>query len=223
MRICVLIPVYNESGEIGRLVSALKEKGFDVLVVDDGSRDGSGTIAENEGAALIRHEKNCGKGISLQDGFQYALKHNYEWVLTIDGDGQHEISDIQQFLDRAGECPSSVITGSRMGNPRGMPLVRLLTNRFMSSVISLVCHQRIPDTQCGFRLISSDVLREIKLTAAYFEIETEILIKASKKGFKITSVPIKTIYRNEASKINPVTDMFRFIVYMIREIWSSKT
>ena len=222
MTICILIPVYNEFKEIGRLVESLKRKGLPVVVIDDGSTDDSGGIAKQKGAVVIGHDQNQGKGRSLQDGFQYVLKNNYDGVITIDGDGQHDINDIDQFISKAQEHPSSVITGTRMDDPQGMPFVRFVTNKMMSWMISSLCKQKIPDTQCGFRLISREVLKELKLTASDFEIETEVLIKASKKGFKIYSVPIKTIYRNEASKINPLLDTFRFFIYIMKEIGSSK-
>ena len=218
VNVCILIPVYNECKEIGRLVGSLKRKGFDVVVVDDGSTDQSGTTAQEKGAKVIRHDQKQGKGHSLQDGFDYILRQeNYDAVITIDGDGQHDIEDIDQFLAKAQEHPKSIITGTRMANPRGMPLVRLWTNRLMSGVISFLCRQKIPDTQCGFRFINCSVLKPLTLTSSDFQIETEVLIKASKKGFKIYSVPIKTIYRGEASKINPVVDTFRFLVYIIKE------
>ena len=219
VKACILIPVYNECKEIGRLVESLKRKGFDVVVVDDGSTDDSGKTAREKGAVVIRHDQKQGKGRSLQDGFDYILKQaKYDGVITIDGDGQHDIEDIDQFLVKAREHPQSIITGTRMTNPRGMPLVRLWTNRLMSGVISFLCRQKIPDTQCGFRFISCSVLKPLKLTSSDFQIETEVLIKASKKRFKIYSVPIKTIYRGEASKINPVVDTFRFLVYIIKEM-----
>jgi len=220
VRVCILIPVYNECKEIGRLVESLKRKNFDVVVVDDGSTDDSGKAAQEKGAIVIRHDQKQGKGRSLQDGFESILKENkYDGVITIDGDGQHDIEDIEQFLVKAREYPGSIITGTRMTNPQGMPLVRLLTNRLMSGVISFLCRQKIPDTQCGFRFISASVLKQLKLTSSDFQIETEVLIKASKKGFKIYSVPIKTIYRGEASKINPIVDTFRFLVYIIKEMY----
>jgi hypothetical protein len=92
-----------------------------------------------------------------------------------------------------------------------------MTNRFMSGLISLFCGQNIPDTQCGFRLIKTAVLKAIKLESSDFEIETEVLIRASKKGFKIRSVAIQTIYSNEVSKIQPFKDTIRFVVYIFRE------
>lgn len=220
VNVCILIPVYNERKEIGRLVESLKQKNFDVVIIDDGSTDDSGKAAREQGAIVIRHDQKQGKGRSLRDGFDFILKEKkYDGVVTIDGDGQHDIGDIAQFLVKAQEYPGSIITGTRMANPQGMPLIRLLTNRFMSGVISFLCRQKVPDTQCGFRLISVSVLKLLKLTCDDFQIETEVLIKAAKSGFQIYSVPIKTIYRGEASKINPVLDTFRFLVYIIKEMF----
>ena len=218
VKVCIIIPVYNESRTIGPLVRALRQKDLDVVVIDDGSVDDSGNIAEFSGAGVIRHARNKGKGASLQEGFQYALARDYEWILTMDGDGQHAVEDIANFITMAQEQPQGVITGNRMSNPQGMPGVRFWTNRLMSAIISFLCRQRIPDTQCGFRMISRDVLRGIQVTCKDYEIETEVLIKASKKGFKIYSVPIQTIYMGEASKINPVVDTCRFIIYIVKEI-----
>jgi hypothetical protein len=108
-----------------------------------------------------------------------------------------------------------------MHNPVGMPGVRRMTNGFMSWLISVICRQQITDTQCGFRLVTTKVLKSIDLKCNDFEIETEMLIKASKKGFRIVSAPIETIYRNEVSKINPLRDTLRFIRYISTEIFKS--
>lgn len=100
-----------------------------------------------------------------------------------------------------------------------MPLLRVLTNKFMSRLISSIVKQEIPDTQCGFRLIKSDVLRILNLRTCKYDTESEILIKAARSGFKIESVPIDSIYRGEKSKINPLIDSIRFFKLIIRELW----
>ena len=221
MRICALIPAHNESTSIAGVIGALKSKGLDVLVIDDGSDDGTGGIASEKGAHVIRHEHKTGKGNALQKGFDYALRHDFDGVVTIDADGQHDVNDIDQFLAIAGEHKVSVITGNRMTNAKGMPFIRYCTNRFMSWLISLACRQVIADTQCGYRYISCEILKEIHLACSGFEIESEILLKASKKGYRIYGVPVKTIYRDEKSKINPFIDTARFFLYFIKEICSS--
>jgi glycosyltransferase involved in cell wall biosynthesis len=206
---------------IGGIVAAIKRKGLDVVVIDDGSRDASGPTAKTQGAVVIRQDPKQGKGRSLQTGFRYALAHGYSGVLTMDGDGQHDVEDIDAFLKQAGISPGGIIAGTRMHNPQGMPVIRLVTNRFMSFLISMVCRQPIPDTQCGFRYISREVLQSVQLTSQEFEIETEVLVQASRKGYKISSVPVKTIYRNEVSKIHPVKDTIRFFVYLAKAVFRS--
>jgi glycosyltransferase involved in cell wall biosynthesis len=219
MKICLLIPAYNEAQALGPLVKDVRSKGFDVLVVDDGSSDGSADIARAEGAMVLANTKNHGKGYSLQRGFDYILSRDYDALITIDGDGQHCPSDLDKFVTLFEKKRPDVICGNRMRNPKGMPGVRFVTNKVMSGLISLACRQKIYDTQCGYRLIRTEVLRNIQLSSTAFEIESEVLIKASQKGYRIVSVPIRTIYSNERSKINPFFDTVRFFVYIIREMF----
>src|SRR3989338_7250142 len=101
MKICVVIPVHNEASKIGAVVSALKKKELDVVVIDDGSQDQSGSIAARLGAIVVSHGSKKGKGLSLCDGFQYAVKNNYEGIVTMDGDGQHAVSDIDNMIETA--------------------------------------------------------------------------------------------------------------------------
>ncbi len=225
MKICVLIPVHNEVRTIAQIVERLLAKGLDTIVVDDGSTDGSGSAARKKGAIVIVNNKKSGKGYSLRRGFDYILKLDYSGVIVMDGDGQHDISDLDAFIKAAEEEKIGIVSGNRMNNSKGMPLIRYVTNRFMSLLISAACGQYIPDTQCGYRYIAREVLKDIEFQCNDFEIETEMLIKASRKGFKIRSVPIKTIYRDEESKINPFRDTIRFIIYFSGEIlgfWRKK-
>lgn len=221
MNICVVIPAYNESKKIGPLVESLRSRGLDVVVIDDGSTDGTGAIAGEKGAAVIRHDRKNGKGYSLRRGFEHALRRDCQGVITMDGDGQHDARDIDQFMNAAQQHKDSVIVGNRMTETKGMPVVRYCTNRVMSWLISLACRQPIADTQCGYRYIGCEILRAIRLTCRDFEIETEILMKACKKGFKVYNVPIRTIYRGEQSMIHPFKDAIRFFMYFLKEIRSS--
>lgn len=220
MKICVIIPAYNESKTIGSLIQGVKLQNLDILIVDDGSCDNTAKIAKNNGITLIVNPKNKGKGISLTEGFHYALDNGFDAVITMDADGQHDPSDIPYFTRLAKYSDSPIFIGNRMVKPKNMPAIRFLTNKFMSWLISLIAKQNIPDTQCGFRLIKKEVLERIKFDTAKFEIESELLIKASRLGFKIESVPINTIYRGEKSKINPVLDTFRFIKFISKNIFN---
>ncbi len=218
-KICILIPAHNEARTIADVVTSVKGMGFDVVVVDDGSSDGCGRLAAQAGATLLVNFKNQGKGFSLQRGFDYIISRDYDALITMDADGQHAVSDLNNFVRLLETEGPDVICGNRMNDHHKMPLVRRMTNRIMSALISLVCRQRIHDTQCGYRLIRCDVLRHVQLSSSAFEIESEVIIKASKKKYRIASVPVQTIYGAEVSKINPFFDTVRFIVYIVREMF----
>lgn len=219
MKIAVVIPAYNEGQRIGALVTSIRALPYDCVVVDDGSLDDTLKVAADAGAVVLKTGgRRAGKGCALRVGFDY-VKSRYEACLAMDGDGQHSPSNISAFVDCFERMGADIVCGNRMQNPKGMPLVRWLTNRFMSWIISALCRQRIPDTQCGFRLIKTDVLRAIHLECSDFEIETEVLMKASKKGFKVRSVGIESIYGGEISKISPVRDTWRFLVFLFHELF----
>jgi len=222
MKTCVIIPTYNESLAIAGLIEEVKKQGLDVVVIDDGSKDNTSQIAAEAGAVVLINLKNEGKGASLKRGFEYALSQGYEAVITMDGDGQHLPKDIPYFMRLAQYSDNGIIIGNRMQKTKNMPFVRIMTNKFMSWLISLVAKQNIPDTQCGFRLIKKGLLEKVNLSTNKYETESEILIKGSRLGFKIQSVPVETVYRQEKSRINPFLDTLRFFKYLIRQIWITK-
>lgn len=216
MKNCILIPSYNEARTIGAITKELKSRALAVYVVDDGSTDKTADIAAKEGAVVIAHDKNKGKGASLIEGFDRILKEGFDAVLVMDGDGQHATSDVDNFFKKMEETGADIVIGNRMLDIASMPVARKITNRIMSRIISNMCGQVIPDTQCGFKLIKRNVLENIKFEFLNFEIESEILLKASRMGFKIESARIKTVYRDEQSKINPVSDTLRFLSFLIK-------
>lgn len=216
---CVVIPTYNESKEIGNVVRRLRQQNLKVAVIDDGSRDNTSLIAQGNGAVVIRNQTNEGKGASLIKGFQYAIKNNFDAVITMDGDGQHLPEEALNFINAAKDNNVALFIGDRITNSRGMPNVRLLTNKFMSWLISKIIGQKIPDTQCGFRLIKTEALKKICLKTSKYEAESEIIIRISRAGYKIKSVPIKTVYKNEKSQISPFIDTLRFIKFISGELF----
>jgi glycosyltransferase involved in cell wall biosynthesis len=222
MKTCVLIPAYNEAKEIDGLIRQVRRLGMPAVVVDDGSLDNTAAIAEAAGAEVIRNKCNTGKGISLSRGFDYILAAGYDTVVMMDGDGQHDPADIPFFLRALENLDCGMIIGNRMPQAQHMPPVRYVTNWFMSWLISSLIGQEVPDSQCGFRLIRREVLERLKLRTRKFEIESEIIIHAARLGFKIKSIPIKTLYRNEKSQINPFIDTLRFIYFIFCEIFHKK-
>ncbi len=222
MKLCVVIPTYNEAKTIASLIRKIRQQELEVVVIDDGSQDSTSEIAKDNGAIVLRNENNEGKGASLVKGFHYAQDRDCDAVITMDGDGQHLASDIPYFIRLATYSDSGIFIGNRMSRPKSMPWLRLLTNKFMSWLISKVVKQKIPDTQCGFRLIKRDVIKNIDLKTRKYETESEILIEASRLGFKIEPVPIKSIYGDEKSQINPFIDTLRFIRFIARELWITR-
>lgn len=214
--LCVLIPSLNEAKTIGGIVSELRAKQLTVYVVDDGSTDDTAALAQAQGAIVVTHKKNMGKGASMREGFRHIVKKGFEAVIVMDGDGQHLVSDIDGFIDRKALGNADIIIGNRMLDVSSMPENRKYTNRFMSLLISMIAGQHVPDSQSGYRLIRSDVLRKIDFESSNYEIESEMIIKGSRAGFKIASVPIKTVYQNEKSRINPFIDTMRFFSFVIK-------
>ena len=215
---CVIIPCFNVAEAIGNIVAEIKRQALDVIVIDDGSTDSTAEIAEKSQAVILKNTVNRGKGVSLCLGFEYALNNGYETVITMDGDGQHFPGDIADFL-RTEKTGAKIIVGNRMYSHNNMPFVRWLTNKIMSKVISGICRQYIPDSQSGFRLIKSLCLKELKLKSKHFEIESEILLEAARCGYKIISIPIKSIYRNSRSRISALADTYRFIKFIVPYLW----
>ncbi len=219
MKICVIVPAYNEQKRIAEVIRSAKACSHDVLVVDDGSTDTTARIAGENGAIVLSFKKNRGKGQALNSGFNYALKKDYDAVVTMDGDGQHSCEDLFNIINSAQTADVGVVVGNRMVDPEDMPFSRFVTNLLMSFIISVICKQNIPDTQCGYRLIKCDVLKKIELASSKYEIESELLIKASRAGFKIVSTPVKSVYKGQISCINPVLDTFRFFRMLVRVLF----
>jgi glycosyltransferase involved in cell wall biosynthesis len=214
--VAALLPAYFEERAIGDVAKRACAQLDLVLVVDDGSTDATSERAKVAGARVVRHEKNKGKGAAIQTGFKTLLETPVEYILILDSDGQHLPEEIGRFLEEANRSGADVVVGSRMSDTRTMPLVRKLTNLTMSWIVSRVCGQRIDDSQSGFRMIHRSVVPHLFCETQGFDYESEMLFIAAKKGFKISSVPISTVYGDEKSKIHPVRDTIRFFQLLAR-------
>lgn len=222
MRICIVIPAYNEEKDITAVVRGLKAHNLDIVVIDDGSRDQTAVLAEKAGAVVLRHRKNEGKGRGLKTGFDYCLSRNYDALITCDGDGQHAAEEVDKFVEKFKNSDAAIVIGNRMHNPQGMPLIRYLTNVFTSKVISLVTGSKIEDSQCGFRLIKVELLKKLLLSTNKYDLESEILLQAARLGYKIESVPISSIYSGQASQIHPIIDTYRFLRLIIKNAFTRR-
>lgn len=209
----VIIPSYNAAVPLPALlqrVLAVTEAG-NIIVVDDGSTDGTGRIAASCGIRVVSHGVNRGKGAALQSGFDAALAGGFEAVVTMDADLQHEPERIPEFIREAERGPYDVIIGSRMRETSSMPFHRLLSNTITSFLVRLRTGAAITDSQSGFRFIRSSILRKVRIASAGFEGETEFLIKAAAAGARFGSVPIRTIYAGEKSHMTHLRTTLHFI------------
>ena len=217
MTLCVIIPAFNAAETLGAVVERIRHAGYEVLVVDDGSQDATAAVAERAGARVVRHPVNQGKGQALQTGFAEALRRTHDAVITMDADGQHEAAAIPEFVQAAQTYPrAALIIGNRMTEMRRMPWVRRWTNRLMSGGLSGVTGIRVPDTQCGYRLIRADFLRQCHLSSAHFEIESELVLEAARLGAEVRSIPIRAVYAGEPSHIHPFRDTLRFFRMLVQ-------
>jgi glycosyltransferase involved in cell wall biosynthesis len=196
-------------------------------VVGDGSTDHTAQRAREAGAEVIVHDQNRGKGEAIKTGLGRwlaaagpsggGLDREVTWVILLDSDGQHLPEEIDRFMAAAVSATQpTFFIGNRMSNLTGMPFIRRVVNRYMSKRISRLCGQKIPDTQCGFRMLNRQLIPELLGGGDRFDYETEVLIIASRKGYEIESVPITTVYSDQVSKIRPLRDAIRFFQLMWR-------
>jgi glycosyltransferase involved in cell wall biosynthesis len=218
--VLAIIPAYSEGEFIGDVVRGVLQHVQKVLVVDDGSPDDTARVAEAAGARVIRHSANRGKGAAIKTGLERAAAEA-PFLLFLDGDGQHDPSDIPAFFDAINESGADLIVGNRMTNIKAMPVVRRLTNKFMSWQIGAICGVPLPDSQCGFRLVRRELLPVLCIPSDRFEFETESLILAARHGYRIKCVPIRTIYANQQSKIRPVRDTIRYARLISKYLWNA--
>jgi glycosyltransferase involved in cell wall biosynthesis len=209
--ILAIIPAYGEGRFVGQVVRRVLQYVQAVVVVDDGSPDGTATEAEAAGAKVIRHWTNLGKGAALKTGLGCAVSMEAAFFLFLDGDGQHDPSDIPAFIDAINRSHADLVVGNRMRNVESMPLGRRWTNQFMSWQIGRICRIPIPDSQCGFRLARRELLPVLMAPCNRFEFESESIILAARGGFRLCFVPIRTIYTDQQSKIRPLRDTMRYL------------
>lgn len=214
-RIFALVPAHDEAQRIARVVEGAGRHVPLVLVVDDGSADATTALAEGAGARVIRQSQNQGKGAALRAGFAAALAAGAEAVITLDGDGQHDPAELPSFLGAyarrtiAGE-PSELIVGQRSFSR--MPLVRRLANGLGTVVLSAALGRWIADNQSGYRLIGRRLMTAmLDSREDGFAFEVEMIAVCLREGWPIDWVPVRTIYADERSHIEPVRHLREFL------------
>lgn len=213
-KILALIPAWNEAATIGAVVEAVRAR-LPVLVVDDGSSDGTAEISRKSGALVISHPINRRKGAALKTGFAWALENGWDAVVTLDADGQHDPADLEGILAACKEKAGDLIIGER--DFCQMPWPNRYFTPLGSRILSWALGTRVTDNQSGFRLLTKTFLERMNLRSTGYEMEVEMIWEAIRLDIRIAWVPIRTIYFKERkSGFRPLADTMRFLRMVLR-------
>ena len=207
MDITVGIPAYNEEKNIASIIVKLKKIAQKIIVCNDGSTDLTGEIAEKLGAVVINHPKNLGYGSGIRSIFQKAKEIDSDILVTFDADGQHQVEDIKKVIEPILKNKADIVIGSRFLENKNVsaPEYRKIGIKLITKVTNSTLKEKITDSQSGFRAYNKDVIAKLEPGDVGMGISTEILIKASSRGFKIAEVPINIRYEGNTSTHNPVS------------------
>ena len=206
MKVTIGIPAYNEEKNIAKIITKLKKITDSIIVCDDGSSDMTSEIAKNLGVIVISHKKNMGYGAAIRTIFEKSAEIGSDILVTFDADGQHRVEDVSRVLRPLENSEADIVIGSRfLGKQSNVPNYRKLGIKVITQVTNSSIKTKLTDSQSGFRGYSKQVLSKISLSEVGMGISTEILIKASSKGLRITEVPITILYSGDTSTHNPVS------------------
>jgi glycosyltransferase involved in cell wall biosynthesis len=210
MKVCAIIPAFNEASTIQSVIQRTKRHVKNIVVVDDGSNDSTRQIAQQERVTVVHHHKNMGLGRSITDGVDRALHLKADIIVQLDGDGQHNPDEIPTLLEPILDGGADVVVGSRFleGGDTSMPAIKRMGNRIFSSLLSKMCGARITDSQSGFRAYKSEVIRDINLISS-FSYTQEFLFHAYQNGFRIKEIPI-AVEKREHGKSKVVRNIIGY-------------
>lgn len=229
LKTCVLIPTYNNSKTLEAVIAKTLEYCDEVIVVNDGATDGTAEIISKfKNLIVVTHPQNKGKGMALRNGFKKAVELGYDYVITIDSDGQHYPEDFLTFLNKIEEQPGSLIIGARNMTVDNVPGKSTFGNKFSNFWFWVNTGIRLPDTQSGYRLYPVQRLKKIWLFTTKFELEIEVIVKAAWRGIPVISVPVKVYYAEQGERVThfkPGRDSVRisllntYLVFLTAIFW----
>lgn len=204
LKICVLIPTYNNAGTLNSVLSDVLNYSENIIVVNDGSTDNTTHILDEFGSKItvVSYEKNKGKGYALKTGFRRAKELGYDYAITLDSDGQHYASDIPNFVNAIAENPGALIVGERDLSNVDINGKSSFANKFSNFWFCVQTGRKLKDTQTGYRAYSLHNLYGLSLMTSRYEAELELLVFASWNGVRIISIPIRVYYPPQSERVS---------------------
>lgn len=216
LRVCVIIPTYNNELSLGTVIADVAEYTADIIVVNDGSTDSTAAIIRSFSfVQVISYKKNVGKGWALRKAFAYAAEKGYEYAITIDSDGQHFAKDLPVFINKLETERNAIIVGARNMDQASVPGGSSFGNKFSNFWFRVETGIKLPDTQSGYRLYPLRPLKNIHFFTRKYEFEIEVMVRAAWKGVNIIPVPVTVYYaprEERVSHFRPFKDFFRISV-----------
>lgn len=223
LKCAVIIPTYNNAGTIGEVIAGVKDYAKDILVVNDGSTDGTSEILHSiPGIEILEYAKNRGKGHALQLAFDRAYDRGFDYAITIDADGQHFAGDIPVFADRMEQNPGSLLIGARNLTADNMPAKNTFANRFSNFWYKVETWKTLSDTQSGYRAYPLKKIHDIRLFTGRYEFEVEIMVRAAWRGINVENVPVRVRYpEDRVSHFRPFRDFLRIsLLNTVLVLWA---
>lgn len=216
IKLCVIIPTYNNDTTIAKVINDVKQYTCNIIVVNDGSTDNTqNIISEITDIEIHTYSKNKGKGYALQQGFKTALNLGFNFAITIDSDGQHFAEDIPVFVKKLQENKNVLLIGARNMSQDGVPGKSNFGNKFSNFWFKIETGKSMPDTQSGYRLYPIHRYKKMLYFTRKYEFEIEIIVRSAWKGIEIDSVPIKIYYSPKEERIShfrPFKDFTRISI-----------
>ncbi len=215
LKVLIVVPTYNNETTIKQVVEDVRAYSSNLLVVNDGSTDSTSSIIENLGVDNISYSPNRGKGYAIRQSFKWAMERDYNYVLTIDSDGQHYASDIPQFIEAIERNPDSLIVGARNLTADNMPSKNTFANKFSNFWFHVETGTKLEDTQSGFRLYPIRKVGKTKYCTSRYEFEVEVIVRAAWSGVNVMNIPIRVYYppvEERVSHFRPLKDFTRISI-----------
>lgn len=214
MKIIIVVPAYNEAERIGKVLQDLVKTKLPIIIVDDGSIDGTYEVIQKYKVTVLKHKINLGKGAALKTGCDAAFSLGAEGIIIMDSDGQHKVEDLDKFISALETENYDIIFGSR-NLSFGVPFMRFIGNKFASVLVSFLFGIYVSDLICGFRAFTKNGYDKLKWQSSGYGVETEMVVRAGKLKLKYCEVPVETIYFDKFKGVT-ILDAFGILFSVLK-------